>query len=108
MCIRDRSMDKLKALAKIYGVSLDWLCSDSDMADEKPIEAVSYTHLDVYKRQYKATSQNKEIQYQSINQSFRMVGSINEKHGNQTVSYTHLDVYKRQAIRLWRFGPANR
>lgn len=27
------SMDKLKALAKIYGVSLDWLCSDSDMAD---------------------------------------------------------------------------
>lgn len=27
------SMDKLKALAKIYGVSLDWLCSDSDMAE---------------------------------------------------------------------------
>lgn len=35
------SMDKLKALAKIYGVSLDWLCSDSDMADEKPVEVVS-------------------------------------------------------------------
>ena len=35
------SMDKLKALAKIYGVSLDWLCSDSDMADEKPTEVVS-------------------------------------------------------------------
>mgnify|MGYP000174616107 CR=1 FL=1 len=33
-------MDKLKALAKIYGVSLDWLCSDSDMADEKPVEVV--------------------------------------------------------------------
>lgn len=33
------SMDKLKALAKIYGVSLDWLCSD--MADEKPFEEVS-------------------------------------------------------------------
>lgn len=30
------SMDKLKALAKIYGVSLDWLCSD--VADEKPFE----------------------------------------------------------------------
>lgn len=28
------SMDKLKALAKIYDVSLDWLCSD--VADEKP------------------------------------------------------------------------
>lgn len=34
------SMDKLKALAKLYGVSLDWLCSDSDMADEKPVEVV--------------------------------------------------------------------
>ncbi len=31
------TMDKLKALAKLYGVSLDWLCSDA--ADEKPPEA---------------------------------------------------------------------
>lgn len=28
------SMDKLKALAKIYGVSLDWLCSDASDAGE--------------------------------------------------------------------------
>ncbi len=33
--------------------------------------------------EYKATSQIKEIQYQSINQGFRMVGSINDKHGVQ-------------------------
>lgn len=31
---------------------------------------------------YKSTSTLKEIQYQSINQSFRMVGSINGKYGN--------------------------
>lgn len=31
--------------------------------------------------EYKATSTEKEIQYQSINQGFRMVGSINEKYG---------------------------
>lgn len=31
--------------------------------------------------EYKATSQVKSIQYQSINQGFRMVGSVNEKHG---------------------------
>lgn len=37
--------------------------------------------------EYGATSQNKEIQYQSINQSFRMVGSVNEKHGNQIVAF---------------------
>lgn len=32
--------------------------------------------------EYKATSTNKEIQYQSINQGFRMVGSTNSKYGN--------------------------
>lgn len=32
--------------------------------------------------EYKATSMNKEIQYQSINQGFRMVGSMNSKYGN--------------------------
>ena len=31
------TMDKLKTLARIYGVSLDWLCSDA--ADCKPPEA---------------------------------------------------------------------
>lgn len=31
------TMDKLKTLAKIYGVSLDWLCSDA--ADREPPEA---------------------------------------------------------------------
>lgn len=30
--------------------------------------------------EYKATSKEKQIQYQSINQSFRMVGSINDKY----------------------------
>lgn len=32
------SMDKLKALAKIYDVSLDWLCSDA--TDGKSLEEV--------------------------------------------------------------------
>ena len=41
--------------------------------------------------EYKATSKEKSIQYQSINQGFRMVGSINEKHGNE--------------IRAFRTGP---
>lgn len=31
--------------------------------------------------EYKATSQEKQIQYQSINQGFRMVGSVNNKYG---------------------------
>lgn len=32
---------------------------------------------------YRGTSQIKEIQYQSINQGFRMVGSINERYGTE-------------------------
>lgn len=36
---------------------------------------------------YKGTTQLKDIQYQSINQGFRMVGSINEKYGNVVKAY---------------------
>ena len=37
--------------------------------------------------EYGSTSQVKAIQYQSINQSFRMVGSINDKHGTELVAF---------------------
>lgn len=36
---------------------------------------------------YGATSQLRQIQYQSINQGFRMVGSINNKYGNEVVAF---------------------
>ncbi len=36
---------------------------------------------------YKSTSKNKQIQYQSINQGFRMVGSINSKYGTEVKAY---------------------
>lgn len=37
--------------------------------------------------EYGGTSQVATIQYQSINQSFRMVGTINEKHGTPVVAF---------------------
>lgn len=37
--------------------------------------------------EYKSTSTKKEIQYQSINQSFRMVGSINGKYGTEIKAF---------------------
>ena len=37
--------------------------------------------------EYKATSTKKEIQYQSINQTFRMVGSVNGKYGNVVIAF---------------------
>lgn len=36
---------------------------------------------------YGSTSQIQAIQYQSINQTFRMVGSINDKHGTKLVAF---------------------
>ena len=37
--------------------------------------------------EYKVTSQEKQIQYQSINQGFRMVGSINDKYDLPVISF---------------------
>lgn len=37
--------------------------------------------------EYQGTSELESIQYQSINQSFRMVGSINEKYGTELVAF---------------------
>ena len=59
-------------------------------------EAVSYTHLDVYKRQALMSVV-----------STKML----KEWGTETVSYTHLDVYKRQVLyyknnklHLWWFN----
>ena len=52
---------------------------------------VSYTHLDVYKRQDSHTSSPVYYQEGTTDSSFLF--------GNGTaVSYTHLDVYKRQVL----------
>ena len=64
---------------------------------------------------YKATSQLKSIQYQSINQGFRMVGSINDKYGTQVrayrtggrVSIEYLNGYVKSKVDLsQRFRPS--
>ena len=65
---------------------------------------VSYTHLDVYKRQYDADL----VAIESLTGFVREWIAFTKKHENLTieirtksgrcdsVSYTHLDVYKRQ------------
>ena len=59
--------------------------------------SVSYTHLDVYKRQVLDTPQQVESHllmrhYDGLLKSGRIKG----RAGVAAVSYTHLDVYKRQ------------
>ena len=82
------------------------------------METVSYTHLDVYKRQdYDDTIQNKQVAFHKV-QLHNTFGEYLAAHnmtqariaetekyahvtfffngGVEAVSYTHLDVYKRQ------------
>ena len=65
-------------------------------------KAVSYTHLDVYKRQVEALSdqlQRLSTEEISVNIIHKGVGQITESDvllAAASVSYTHLDVYKRQ------------
>lgn len=84
---------------------------------DKPLELFPYikTQLKSLKNdltfklwEYKATTQNKDIQRQSINQSFRMVGSINQKYGNvvrafstgEKVSLDYLNAYVKEKSRV--------
>lgn len=58
--------------------------------------------------EYKSTSQEKAIQYQSINQGFRMVGSVNEKHKveirafktGERVTLEYINQYVREQFRV--------
>ena len=60
-----------------------------------PSSAVSYTHLDVYKRQmYNTDGTCDGVIVKIVSDFFRI----------ESVSYTHLDVYKRQNIDLSKFG----
>ena len=67
--------------------------------------AVSYTHLDVYKRQEESSSSKKYV-FMSGTMSNSFFIAISDKfqslcddagYSYSAVSYTHLDVYKRQA-----------
>ena len=71
---------------------------------EQNLSAVSYTHLDVYKRQagevpfFHFDFHNLPAFHQTI-----LDGEFVEPDNPDPVSYTHLDVYKRQDYR-WRGG----
>ena len=64
---------------------------------------VSYTHLDVYKRQIKVQKRKKEEVFAKANELLLKMGL--EGRGDAypyPVSYTHLDVYKRQILSLYK------
>ena len=56
--------------------------------------AVSYTHLDVYKRQYVGRVAIGRIDRGTVRQGQEVM--VCDWHKSKPVSYTHLEVYKRQ------------
>ena len=70
---------------------LNWLSTPEGRMTS---ESVSYTHLDVYKRQAMHQASNEDYDIRSFIQG--------------AVSYTHLDVYKRQVLRLQNTQPKDR
>ena len=61
-------------------------------------EAVSYTHLDVYKRQTLMTGNAPGNDMRFYNERVEASRNFANKvwNASRSVSYTHLDVYKRQ------------
>lgn len=58
--------------------------------------------------EYKETSQFKDIQYQSIGQGFRMVGSVNNKYGNEVVAFRTGDKVTLEYLNDYVTKPENR
>ena len=75
--------------------------------ESRSLEAVSYTHLDVYKRQeqdYVEALALQEVAHTLVERFFHVISTSEPYCGQarswlymESVSYTHLDVYKRQA-----------
>ena len=109
----------LQSIAAAYGTPTFVFDADALQARVRAIEEifgpdiapVSYTHLDVYKRQEKGTvflpqllqaATAAQAAFEAIKAKIAASGQAQGSKGKiviATVSYTHLDVYKRQAPR---------
>ena len=96
MCIRDRYNtyhEQKQRYAELQTVkrNIDQILrrSEPQRRKEQSHEPVSYTHLDVYKRQMIITTNLKLAELKN---------PPDLAHARISVSYTHLDVYKRQAL----------
>ena len=90
MCIRDRGRTEIYAIipstvneTNFFGEIIGGKAVEIDYTD---LTSVSYTHLDVYKRQIQARA---ALLVQSCQLRIEQILLL-------PVSYTHLDVYKRQ------------
>ena len=63
------------------------------------LNSVSYTHLDVYKRQHFHIPEHQEsVPVERVFWTNVQMGATVQHQETIAVSYTHLDVYKRQVL----------
>ena len=97
--VADEKMEKTLNVLKKELVSIRAGRANAQLLDG--IMAVSYTHLDVYKRQVLVSVIYANNEVGTIN-PIQEIGEVTKKAGvlfhtdAVPVSYTHLDVYKRQ------------
>ena len=106
MCIRDSFCPVVNVIATLHPFhlsgTLQFLCHALGS-----FHPVSYTHLDVYKRQVLVC---RFRLFPIWSKTYSFVNEISPLSGSaKSVSYTHLDVYKRQiwrnAIKIMGFCP---
>ena len=100
MCIRDRTEDLAQPIAAYsHGMKQKLAIISAWLHRPRP---VSYTHLDVYKRQVKIPDEDVRPALMLMVMIYQKSDEINREI---SVSYTHLDVYKRQLYRLYKSSP---
>ena len=121
MCIRDRADADIRTLIEKTGIPyLPMSMAKGILPDTHEQSAaaarsyvpVSYTHLDVYKRQADQTAVYVDMlkkiretpewkdymEKGAFNQTFMTGADFSKWLDGAAVSYTHLDVYKRQGV----------
>ena len=72
-----------------------------NVKDERVVP-VSYTHLDVYKRQG-LSHIVQDYKYPTVDAFLQVYKQGKSEYESYAVSYTHLDVYKRQVLKCTKF-----
>ena len=111
MCIRDRFKTVRDDLHRLWKVKscIDTAARFNERTEEQKLQTVSYTHLDVYKRQVGklCTTQhriNEDVVLSLVSEMLKAIAEYAKHDRAEFVRVVQEDVYKRQGLSCFRFG----